>query len=212
MPMPRPFPSHATRRTIQVYETQCDTYVGAWTRPRYRVPPHLDTWRRLLPARGTVLDLGCGLGQDSRYLQRKRYRVVGIDMTRAFLCLARTRGPRLPLIRADLLRLPFAARSFDGVWAAASLIHVPKTHFVPGMRRLRDVVKPGGILGATIAHGTGSGFFVNQWMRGRFLAKWHKQELQRAVERAGWEVMALRVVANRERKGRWLNLLARRPA
>ncbi len=133
-------------------------------------------------------------------------------MTWAFLCLARTRSPRLPLLRADLLRLPFATQSFDGVWAAASLIHVPKTHFLHGMRQVRDIVKPGGMLGATIAHGTGSGFVVNQWMRGRFLARWQKRELQHMIERAGWEVVALRVVANQERKGRWLNLLARRPA
>ncbi len=133
-------------------------------------------------------------------------------MTWAFLCLARTRNRRLPLIRADLSRLPFAAQSFDGVWAAASLIHVPKTHFVRSLRQVRDVVKPGGMLGATMAHGTGSGFFVNQWIRGRFLARWHKQELRRIVEQAGWDVVTLQVVANQERKGRWLNLLARRPA
>ena len=38
----------------------------------------------------------------------------------------------LPLVRADLRHLPFQAMSFDGLWAAASLMHLPKrTHVVP---------------------------------------------------------------------------------
>ncbi len=206
-----PILSRTTRRTILAYETQADVYVREWTRRPYRVPPHLEAWRQRLPARGLVLDLGCGLGQDSRYLKRKHCQVIGIDVTPAFLRLARSRSPRLPLILADMLRLPFSTPSFDGVWAAASLIHVPKTLLSHGLRQLRDVTKPGGTLGATLVHGKGSGFLANQWMRGRFLSRWHKQELKRVVEKAGWEVVALQIVANQERKGRWLNLLARRP-
>ena len=45
---------------------------------------------------------------------------------------------------------------------------------------------------------------------GRHVARWKKEELARTVRRAGWNVLELRVVSNRERKGRWLNLLAQK--
>ncbi len=201
----------ATRRTRQAYETHSAVYVKAWNRRRLRIPDHLEVWRQGLPSRGSTLDLGCGLGQDSRYLQRKHYRVVGLDVTWTFLRIARTRSLHLPVIQADMVHLPFAAGSFDGVWAAASLIHIPKIHSLRVFRELRAVTKPGGLLGATMAHGKGSGFLADQWIRGRFLSRWHKPELTRLLEKAGWEVISVKVVANQERKGRWLNLLARRP-
>jgi len=48
------------------------------------------------------------------------------------------------------------------------------------------------------------------WLPGRYFARWRKDELARAVRRAGWKILELKVVTNRERKGRWLNLLAQR--
>jgi len=48
------------------------------------------------------------------------------------------------------------------------------------------------------------------WVPGRYFARWRKEELARAVRRAGWLIRELSVVTNCERKGRWLNLLAQK--
>lgn len=197
-------------RTIRAYTSQAELYLKEWHRRTYHIPPHLKEWMAHLPPHSRILDLGCGPGQDSRYLRRNGFRVIGLDLTWPFLHKARKRSPTLPLIQAKIEGLPFSFQTFEGLWAAASLIHIPKTRFVTLLRQLHEVTKPGGLLGATMAHGKRSGFLADQWIRGRFLAKWHKQDLKRIVMRAGWEVVYLKTVVNQERHGRWLNLLARR--
>jgi hypothetical protein len=71
------------------------------------------------------------------------------------------------------------------------------------------MVPRGGLLAATVAHGRHAGFLRTGWIPGRYFARWQKAELERAVRRAGWEVLKLAVVSHRERKGRWLNVIAR---
>jgi hypothetical protein len=80
------------------------------------------------------------------------------------------------------------------------------------LRALRVIVKPSGRLAATFVHGTTSGVLTRGWLPGRYVARWTKEELASAVERAGWDIESLMTVTNRERKGRWLNLLARAKA
>ncbi len=163
----------------------------------------------LVRPRAALLDLGSGAGQDARYLRAKHYRVVGLDCARPLLLYARRRSPRLPLVLGDMRSLPFRPASFDAIWAAASLIHLPKPAVRRLLRTLRRLVPPGGLLAATVAQGRRAGFLRAGWIPGRYFARWEKAELARAVERTGWTVVRLDTVVGRERKGRWLNLMAR---
>jgi len=204
--------SSSTRHTIQAYITHQDVFLTQWNKKNYTVPPHLQKWQQYLPHGAQLLDLGCGPGQDSRFLRRKGYRVVGIDLTWAFLMTARGRSPRLPLVYGDMRTLPFCTQVFDGIWAAASLIHVPKRSATVLVRRLLSLTKASGWLAMTVMHGKESGIPDSQWIPGRFLAKWHKPELADMVRKAGWENVHIQRVYNQERKGQWLNLLAQSPA
>jgi SAM-dependent methyltransferase len=116
----------------------------------------------------------------------------------------------LPLVRADLRYLPFQAMSFDGLWAAASLMHLPKPEARRILADLYRLVRPGGLFAATVTYGVKSRLVTDGWVPGRYFARWKKDELARAVRRAGWNILELQVISNRERKGRWLNLLAQR--
>jgi hypothetical protein len=71
-------------------------------------------------------------------------------------------------------------------------------------------VKPGGVLAATLTYGVRSRILRKGWIPGRYFARWEKSELARALGRSGWKVLFLQVVSNQERKGRWINLIARR--
>jgi SAM-dependent methyltransferase len=116
----------------------------------------------------------------------------------------------LPLVHADLRDLPFHLKSFDGIWAAASLIHLPKPDARRVLTDLCKLVRPGGLFAATVTHGMKSRLMTDGWLPGRYLARWRKEEFARAARRAGWNVLELKVISNRERKGRWLNLLAQK--
>lgn len=201
----------ARDRTREVYDRETELCLRRWIRRTYRRPPLLQDLLQGLPAGARILDLGCGPAQDAHDLGRHGYRVVGLDFSPAFLAHARRRHRRLPLVLADIARLPFRRRVFNGVWAAASLIHLPK----PAMRRalaaLSRLTAGGGWLAATLAQGRTSSVVTRGWLPGRFIARWQKEELARTVRSAGWKIVSLKAVSNRERKGRWLVVTARAP-
>ena len=197
-------------QTIAAYEGSAADCLVRWSKRRLRRPPLLTEWLRHLPVDARLLDLGCGGGQDADNLRQRGYRVVGLDRTSALLAAGRRRDPSLPLVLADFRQFPFQAKSFDGLWAAASLMHLPKPVARLVLIDLYRLVRPGGFLAATVTYGMKSGIVTEGWVPGRYFARWKKDELARAVRRAGWEICELRVVTNCERKGRWLNLLAQR--
>ena len=197
-------------QTIDVYERSAKECLARWSQRRHRRPPLLVEWLQYLPADARLLDLGCGGGQDAGDLAQRGYRVVGLDRSRALLSAGRRRYCSLPLVRADLRELPFQAMSFNGLWAAASLIHLPKPDARRILTDLYRLVRPGGLFAATMTHGLKSRRVTDGWLPGRYVARWRKDELARAVRRAGWKILELKVVTNRERKGRWLNLFAQK--
>lgn len=198
------------RKTRVSYAAEADRYLEQWARRAYRVPPLLKEWKGLLSRGALILDLGCGPGQDSRHLKKEGFGPIGLDATWPFLLYARRRDRRLSLVMADFESLPFRSDAFDAIWAAASLIHLPKRKLHRVLIALRRQTKPGGKFGATFAHGRGEGFLETGWIPGRYLSYWKKNELAQALSEAGWKILLLKTVSNRERKGRWLNLIAER--
>lgn len=196
--------------TIRIYEQGAATFLKRWVSRRKRPPALLMDSLACLPRESAILDLGCGGGQDARFLYAKGFRVAGMDLTTAFLRSAKQPAPSVPLVRADMRDLPFQREIFDGVWAAACLMHLPKPGAARVLQQLRGVVRPGGLLAATVTYGTQSRIRTDGWMPGRYFARWQKSELAWVVEQSGWKIESLRAVSNQERKGRWLNLIARR--
>ena len=84
-------------------------------------------WRRRavgelrLPGRALILDLACGTGDLCRELQRNGYRAVGCDFSHGMLMAART---SVPLVEADVLRLPMRDGAADGVTCGFALRNV----------------------------------------------------------------------------------------
>jgi SAM-dependent methyltransferase len=197
-------------QTIDVYERSAKECVARWSKRRHRRSPLLAEWLTCLPADARLLDLGCGGGKDAGELSQRGYRVVGLDRTSSLLSAGRRRHRSLLLVRADFRQLPFHAMSFDGLWAAASLMHLPKPVARRILTDLSRLVRPGGLFAATVTYGMKSRIVTDGWVPGRYFARWKKDELARAVRRAGWSILELKIVTNRERKGRWLNLLAQK--
>jgi demethylmenaquinone methyltransferase/2-methoxy-6-polyprenyl-1,4-benzoquinol methylase len=102
-------------------------------------------WRRRavrqlrLPGGAMVADLACGTGDLCRELSRDGYRAVGFDFSLGMLAKATT---DVPLVQADVLRLPLADRSIDGATCGFALRNVVDlTAFFAEIAR---VVRPGG--------------------------------------------------------------------
>jgi len=199
--------SQAVAQTLEIYDRDARLFLTRWGKPRYKRPALLVEWLTLLPARAVLLDLGCGAGQDTRYLATLGNRALGLDRTLPLVRFGRSRVPGVPLIRADTRYIPVHTGSLDGIWAAAALMHLPKATVTDVLRRLRGLVRPGGLLAGTVTYGTRSRILRRGWIPGRYVARWRRSVLAGALRRAGWKILKLRVVSNQERKGRWINLI-----
>lgn len=134
-------------RTTQAYESDAPAYVEKYETESIAAR----FWEDVDPAfpGPRLLDVGCGPGPDTETFTERGYDVVGIDLTAAFLQRARNTVDA-PFARGDMRALPFTSGAFDGIWASASLLHVPRED-VPGtLREFRRVLDTPGTLVATL--------------------------------------------------------------
>jgi SAM-dependent methyltransferase len=84
----------------------------------------LDRFIGLLPACGSVLDIGCGSGEPiARYLIEAGLDLAGVDASPAMIAMCRTRFPERDWTVADMRRLALGRR-FDGLLAWDSFFHL----------------------------------------------------------------------------------------
>lgn len=106
-----------------------------------------------LPMGGRILDAGCGSGRDGRAFLDAGYVVAAFDGSAP---LAELAGSHIgqPVRVLDFREVDWQSE-FDGVWACASLLHVPWTELPGVVGRLVAALKPGGVLYMSFKHGRG---------------------------------------------------------
>ncbi len=138
-----------------------------------------------------ILDLGCGPGRDARYFSENNFEVVGIDLSESFLKLARQNAPRAEFRKMDLTRPEFPREHFDGVWAAASALHIPKKQAGETLKQVSSVMKKGGILYLSLLEGVGERYTNIEFGNGRFFAYYAKEEIKEILESLGFRIIEI---------------------
>lgn len=139
-----------TDRTLDIYNATADDFC-AGTR-ELDMTDHYRLFLSRLPAGAHILDLGCGSGRDSRAFLDMGYRVTAVDGSPA-LCVRASQYAGIPVRCLRFQELDYIA-AFDGIWACASLLHVPKSEMPDVMARVSRALKPGGILYVSFKYGT----------------------------------------------------------
>ncbi|GAA5086999.1 SAM-dependent methyltransferase [Thermocatellispora tengchongensis] len=90
-----------------------------------------------------ALDVGCGEGMLARGLRLTVPHVTGIDLDATGIGLAREHRDDIDYILGDFLTHPFEPASFDVIASVATLHHMDAA---TGLARMRDLLRPGGVL------------------------------------------------------------------
>lgn len=130
--------------TIKVYDEIADRYNNVNSNINF-MKKHLECFRMLLP-KGKVLDLGCGTGRDSLFFIENKYRYIGIDASKGMLAVAKGKSPKAKFVCMDFFHLDFPNKEFDGIWAAASLLHIPKKDINKVLLKIHKILKDEGVM------------------------------------------------------------------
>ena len=92
-----------------------------------------------------VLDFGCGPGRDLITFKELGQEAIGLDGSERFVAMAREHSG-CEVWCQDFLKLDLPAEYFDGIFANASLFHVPSQELPRVLRELYAALKPDGVL------------------------------------------------------------------
>ncbi|MGR4871402.1 class I SAM-dependent DNA methyltransferase [Variovorax sp. LARHSF232] len=101
-----------------------------------------------------ILDFGCGPGRDLLAFQRLGHHPTGLEGSPPLAAMARE-ASGCEVLEQNFLALELPPARFDGVFANASLFHVPSQELPRVLGQLRDALKPGGVLFCSNPRGEG---------------------------------------------------------
>ena len=167
-----------------------------------------DPFLRELPSGAHILDAGCGSGRDTKAFMERGYFVTAIDSSAKMAQLATAFTDQ----RCEVLsfqEMEFQ-KNFDGIWACASLLHVPKHEMDKVMHRFIQALNPGGIFYLSLKEGEGENIAED----GRFFNYYTADSSRKLLssfpmlcEIAFWKTEEIR---SRQHRSLWLNFLLKK--
>jgi SAM-dependent methyltransferase len=146
--------SEISASTLGHYEQRAEQF---WEGTRdHDVSQNRDALLRHLsvnPAR--ILDFGCGPGRDLIAFTNAGHEAIGLDGAAAFCTMARSHSG-CEVLHQDFLALSLPSVAFDGIFANASLFHVPSQELPRVLDELHAALRPDGVLFASNPRGDNS--------------------------------------------------------
>jgi len=220
-PMPTSMAKRATSRPGSSFELYAQAMLDHWLgkkvtveferddgyRDRSDLPTYFASSAKWFPiereamreVRGRVLDVGCGPGRHALYLQRRGFRVVGIDASPTQVALARVRGLN-EVYQASTSRLPRGLGTFDTVLLMGNNFGLAGN--LPRMRKfLRELAEITGDGGRIVGHTRIPGTWIDH----------HLAYVKRNVARGRPPGLLTLRVRYKGRVGDWFELLLLSP-
>jgi SAM-dependent methyltransferase len=152
-----------SRRTLAHYDQRAEDF---WQGTRgHDVRQNMDALLKHIegPPPFTILDFGCGPGRDLKAFRDLGHEAVGLEGSARFAAMAREHSG-CEVLEQDFLVLDLPAARFDGVFANASLFHVPGRELPRVLGELHAALKPGGVLFSSNPRGSNE----EGWNKGRY--------------------------------------------
>ncbi|MBN2585038.1 class I SAM-dependent methyltransferase [Patescibacteria group bacterium] len=202
-----------SKSSVAVYNQIATQYAKQFNRPS----EHLGEFLRKLPKGGMVLDVGCGTGRDTGFIHSKGFKVVGFDLSREMLNVAKRDYPAIDFRLEDMRKIKLPAQSADGIVASCSLIHIPKKNVPALLRQFHKLLKPNGVLYIGFQAGRSREMFVDEPFKPGeklFLNVISLPEITRLLKGTGFKVVksySRQPSSNQELNFTKLYLIAQRP-
>lgn len=160
-----------------------------------------------------ILDFGCGSGRDSRYFLSKGFEVEACDGSQEMVRIAsESTGIE---VRKMLFEELAEVERYDGIFACASILHVPYAQLGDILAKTERALKDNGILYVSFKYGTFEGMRNGRYFTDMTMERLEECLKEAAVENSGRE---LRVIESRitgdvrpgRENERWLNVILKK--
>ena len=203
--LPRGYPNGSS--TIDFYDRNAADYARATRQISLEI--EIERFMKHLGAGALVLDVGCGSGRDLIALRTAGMHPTGLELSEKLAELARDYSG-CSVVVGDMRDPPFADASFDGVWAAASLLHLERDELPPTLRQLRRLLKADGTFFASVKLGMGT----ERSADGRLFSYFMPEEWSELLTSAGFAEVQIETQMRNSTAGdhtAWLQSLSRAP-
>lgn len=154
-----------------------------------------------------ILDFGCGSGRDTLAFLKAGAMVEAWDGSQTMCSLA-SKLTGIPVRNALFSELD-AAEKYDGIWACASILHLPASELKTVLSRIEDALRSDGVLYTSFKYGTKSGY-----RNGRYFTNFTENQFRTFLKTACGLKIEEVWISGDVRPGReeekWLNLLMRK--
>jgi SAM-dependent methyltransferase len=174
-------PDGAESRTLQYYDDHAETFREG-TRG-HDVSQNIAALLKHIeaPPPLSILDFGCGPGRDLKAFTTLGHAPIGLEGSARFVAMARAEG--LEVWQQNFLAFDLPDHRFDGIFANASLFHVPSLELPRVLLELHAALKPRGVLFSSNPRGENEeGCYHGRWCAYHDLETW-----RRFMQAAGFE-------------------------
>ena len=152
-----------------------------------------------------ILDIGFGSGRDSLYFKDKGYDVTSIDPVVEFC----DHGVKIGLDKVHCMRVQDMTfdNEFDGIWACASLLHIPTYEMVNVLNKCYNALNDGGVMYCSFKNGEFEGE-----RGGRFFLDLIEERFRQFVSKTKFEILEVVITEDvrPDRTEKWLNVVMKK--
>lgn len=120
-----------------------------------------DKFLSYFPTGSLILDFGCGSGRDTLYFLNKGMKVDAIDGSEA-LCKIASQNTGI-IVKHMLFQELNEKDKYDGIWACASILHLPKEELKDVLRKMILSIKSGGYIYISFKYGDTEGYRAERY-------------------------------------------------
>ena len=140
-------------KTINYYDINAKDFVEETLNVDFKATQ--DKFINKLPAKGYILDFGCGSGRDTKYFLDKDFNVEAIDGS-IELCKIASEYTKIKVRHMYFNELS-RVNKYDGIWACSSILHLSLDDLVDAFKRMSKALKDEGIIYTSFKYGDFSG-------------------------------------------------------
>lgn len=192
-------------KTINYYDTNAKEFVEGTLNVDFKATQ--DKFINKLPAKGYILDFGCGSGRDTKYFLAKDFNVDAIDGS-IELCKIASEYTNIKVRHMYFNELSIVNK-YDGIWACSSILHLSLDDLVDVFKRMSKALKDEGIIYTSFKYGDFSGE-----RNGRFFTDMTEDSFAKLIANVDnlkveeqWTTADVRPQRGNEK---WLNLILRK--